>query len=152
MHPVYQASYDVLKNLHEGCLREISGLTQEELDWHVNREMNSVAVLAAHIAGAERYWMMDVLMRESSGRDRNREFATADLSAQILKKRLDSALDDVRSAFERLDVVHLTETRTSPRDGRKCTVAWAIAHVVEHTALHLGHMQITRQWVRSRQP
>jgi ankyrin repeat protein len=24
-------------------------------------------------------------------------------------------------------------------------VAWCLAHALEHTALHLGHMQITRQ-------
>lgn len=25
------------------------------------------------------------------------------------------------------------------------TVAWRLAHALEHTALHLGHMEITRQ-------
>ncbi|PKO22449.1 MAG: hypothetical protein CVU38_09500 [Chloroflexi bacterium HGW-Chloroflexi-1] len=29
--------------------------------------------------------------------------------------------------------------------GRQVTVRWGILHVIEHTALHLGHMQITYQ-------
>ncbi|PKO22446.1 MAG: hypothetical protein CVU38_09480 [Chloroflexi bacterium HGW-Chloroflexi-1] len=29
--------------------------------------------------------------------------------------------------------------------GRQVTVRWGILHVIEHTALHLGHMQITFQ-------
>ena len=28
---------------------------------------------------------------------------------------------------------------------RKVTVRWAILHVIEHTATHLGHIQLTRQ-------
>ncbi len=35
--------------------------------------------------------------------------------------------------------------RTDPRDGREYTVAWALFHALEHTALHLGQMQLTRQ-------
>jgi hypothetical protein len=31
------------------------------------------------------------------------------------------------------------------------TVAWAVLHAVDHTALHLGHIQITRQLWEQRQ-
>ena len=30
-------------------------------------------------------------------------------------------------------------------DGHNVPVRWAILHVIDHTALHLGHMQITYQ-------
>jgi hypothetical protein len=33
--------------------------------------------------------------------------------------------------------------------GREVPVRWCILHVVDHTALHLGHMQLTYQlWMR----
>ncbi len=150
MDPVIKAYFDILAALHEGCRTQISGMTQEELDWRPGDDMNSLAILTAHIAGAERYWISDVVMGEATGRDRDSEFATTCLSEHELSVFLDSALDYVRGAFEDLSAEHLAEVRTSPRNGRKYTVAWAIAHVLEHTALHLGHMQITQQWLRSR--
>jgi uncharacterized damage-inducible protein DinB len=141
---------DVLEALHEECQSLIAGMTQDALDWCPNADMNSLAILAAHIAGAERYWIGDVVMGESSNRDRDNEFATQGVSWDVLSKRLDSALKYSRGALEQLTVDQLDECRTSPRDGRKFSVAWSIAHVLEHTALHLGHMQITKQLVKTR--
>jgi uncharacterized damage-inducible protein DinB len=149
MDPVIEAYLDVLTILHEGCREQISGMTQEALDWRPGADMNSLAVLVVHITGAERYWIGDVVMGEESGRDRNSEFLTAGLSEDALAALLDGSLDYVRKAFDGLSVEQLAEVRISPRDGREYTVAWAIAHVLEHTALHLGHMQITNQLLRA---
>ena len=144
MEQILKDHLDVLEALHEGCVSQISGMTQDELDWRPDEDMNSLAILAAHIAGAERYWIGDVVMGESSGRDRDKEFATTGVSWKALSDQMDSALKYSRGAFKRLATDQLGEVRTSPRDGRKYTVAWSIAHVLEHTALHLGHMQITK--------
>ena len=149
MNPVFKACFDVLESLHESCQSQISGMTQDALDWCLDDGMNSMAILAAHIAGAERYWIGDVVMGETSSRDRDKEFETTGVSADVLSDRLDSALGYVREAFIRLTTGHLAEVRISPRDGREVTVAWSIAHVLEHTALHLGHMQITKQLLKS---
>jgi len=40
---------------------------------------------------------------------------------------------------------NLQQIRNSPRDDRKFTVGRALAHALQHTALHLGHAQVTRQ-------
>ncbi|UCF61867.1 MAG: DinB family protein [Anaerolineaceae bacterium] len=149
MDPVLEPYFDILVTLHEGCRTQISGMTQEELDWRPSNDMNSLAVLVAHIAGAERYWISDVVMGEATGRDRDSEFATTGVRENELSNLLDSALEYIRKVFDNLSYDHLAEVRISPRDGRTYTVAWAIAHVLEHTALHLGQMQITRQWVKS---
>ena len=145
MDPVIQAYFEILKAIHKGYRAQISGLTQEELDWSPGDEMNSLAVLSAHVAGAERYWISDIVMGEESGRDRDKEFATAGVSGEILSNRLDSVLDYAQEAFDRMEANQLAELRTSARDGRERTVAWWITNLLEHAALHLGHMQITRQ-------
>jgi uncharacterized damage-inducible protein DinB len=150
MDPVLEAYFDILVSLHEGCRTQISEMTQEELDWRPSNELNSLAILAAHIAGAERYWISDVVIGEATDRDRDSEFTTTGMSEHELASLMDSSLDYVRKAFDDLSADHLAEVRISPRDGRKYTVAWAIAHVLEHTALHLGHMQITQHWLRLR--
>ena len=150
MDPILKACLDILETLHESCQAQISGMTQDALDWRPDDGMNSIAILAAHIAEAERYWIGYVVMGEASGRDRDQEFVTTGVSEDALSDRLDSALAYVREAFKRLTTDHLAEVRISPRDGREFTVAWSIAHVLEHTALHLGHMQITKQLQKSR--
>jgi len=39
----------------------------------------------------------------------------------------------------------LAAERTAYADGRTMTVGACLLHVLRHTALHTGHMQITRQ-------
>jgi uncharacterized damage-inducible protein DinB len=150
MDPIIKSYSDVLEALHKDCMKQISGLTQEELDWSPGEDMNSLAILSAHIAGAERYWIGDHLMGEASGRVRDDEFSTSGLTVDALSKQLDTALKYSREAFDRLTADQLGEIRKSPQGDREFTVAWIIAHVLRHTALHLGHMEVTRQLVKSR--
>jgi hypothetical protein len=44
----------------------------------------------------------------------------------------------------------LGELRTGSRDSRTYSVAWALLHALEHTAIHLGHAHIGRQLVDAR--
>ncbi len=145
MNPVFKAYFEILEALHEGHRAQMAGLNQEELDWSPGDEMNSLAVLSAHVAGAEQFWISDIVMGEESGRDRDKEFATSGVRGEILSSQMDAVLDYAREAFDRMQADQLAELRTSPRDGRERTVAWWITNLLEHTALHLGHMQITKQ-------
>ncbi|HVO68895.1 MAG TPA: DUF664 domain-containing protein, partial [Aggregatilineaceae bacterium] len=113
--------------------------------------MNSLAVLATHVAGAERYWIGDVIAGEPSGRDRRAEFRASRLDTDTLKTRLAGSLAYVRGVLERLVLQDLEAIRTSPRDERQITVAWCLAHTLAHTATHMGHIQLTRQMWEQRQ-
>jgi hypothetical protein len=111
--------------------------------------MNSLCVLIVHTAGAERYWFGDVACQDPSDRNRGAEFEVQDLAADQLAERLDRGLIYVRKAAEKIWLTNLQETRISPRDNREYTAGWALAHALEHTALHLGHAQLTRQlWLQ----
>ena len=145
MKQPFEDFYKLLEDLHENCKDQIGGLAQDELDWSPGTGMNSIAVLVVHIAGSERFWIGDTIMREPSGRDREAEFVTSGVSEQALVDLLDTSLAYIEGAFDRLDVEVLAENRISPRDGREISVARTIAHVIEHTALHLGHIQIGRE-------
>ena len=150
MDPMIESVLDVLEDLHSDVKKQISGLTQDELDWSPGDDMNSLAVLTAHVAGSERYWISDVIMQEVSGRVREEEFATLGTTEDALSKQLDSVLEYIREAFDRFAPDQLSQVRTSSQGDREYTVAWAIAHVLRHTSLHVGHMQITRQRLNSR--
>lgn len=134
-----------LPALHTEIERTIEGLPPPALDWVPGPDMNSLGVLAVHVAGAERYWIGDVVGRDPSGRDRAAGFRTRGLDAATLKARLTEALAHSQAVLEGLTLPDLEASRVSPRDGRVFMVARCLAHVLEHTALHLGHMQITRQ-------
>jgi uncharacterized damage-inducible protein DinB len=145
METFFQDCLDRLQRLHGEMEFAMEGLPQSALDWMPGTGMNSLCVLAVHVAGAERYWIGDVIAREPSSRDRQAEFRAQGLDAATLRKRLRDALNCCQSAFGRLTLEDLAESRVSPRDGRRTAVSWSIAHILEHTAVHTGHMQVTRQ-------
>ncbi len=147
-----ESSFEILDSLHRDCKRQIAGLTLEKLEWSPGKDMNSLAVLAAHIAGAERYWIGDVVMGEDSARVRDEEFTTAGVHEAELISRLDSSLDYVEEAFGRLTLDSLSEVRRPAGSDRDLSVTWSIVHVLQHTALHLGHMEITRQLLDAHPP
>jgi len=145
MIPALQEYLDRLHSLHAELQRAIEGLPPAALDWSPGPDLNSLAVLAVHVAGAERYWIGEVIGRDPSGRVRAAEFQTQGLSAENLIARLDAALTHSRTVLTTLAPADLDAKRSVPRDGREVSVAWALAHTLEHTAIHLGHLQIMRQ-------
>ncbi len=136
---------DRLKCLHEDMKAAIKELPQAALDWVPGPGMNSLGVLIVHATGAERYWIGDVACQDPSNRNRGAEFEAKDIEAHQLAERLDHGLIYITKAIKSLRLANLQEMRISPRDNRKYTVGWALAHALEHTALHLGHAQVTRQ-------
>jgi len=140
---------DMLHMLHEECKQTLLGLSTEQLDWRPFEGENSIAALAVHIAGAEKYWVGDCIMEEPSNRDRPAEFATRGVPQESLSRILDDSLNYVHTALGQLSDDLLSESRAHPRTGEQITVAWALAHVIQHTALHLGHMQVTKELLKN---
>ncbi len=150
MLPFFQDYLERLEALHRDIWRAIAGLPQEALDWTPGPDMNSIAVLAAHTAGAERYWIGDVIAGDSSSRVRDDEFRTRDLNAMALAALLTEALVYSRAVLEGLALEDLEAARTLGME-EPTTVGWCLAHALEHTAQHLGHIQLTRQLWEHRQ-
>lgn len=151
MLPILEDYWERLQALHEGIESAIEVLPLAALDWVPGPDMNSLGVLVTHVAGAERYWIGDVAGHDPSGRDRAAEFRTQGADAAALKTRLAETLAHSRAVLEKLTLPDLEARCVSPRDGRRFTVAWSLAHALEHTALHLGHIQLTRQLWHQRQ-
>jgi uncharacterized damage-inducible protein DinB len=150
MLEVYAEIIERLRSLHNDMKQAIEGLPQEALDWIPGSEINSLSVLVIHTAGAERYWIGDVIGGDDSRRVRGAEFRVKGISTNKLNERLDEVLSHSEGVLAALNLDDLGTIRTSPRDGRKVTVAWSLVHALEHTGLHLGHMQIIRQlWDQS---
>lgn len=141
-----------LAMLHHEMDQALTGLPQAALDWSLGPELNSLAVLAAHVAGSELFWIGDVIIRQKSTRVRDYEFQTTAVTADDLKIRLAQALADSRQAVAQLTLADLAEQRASLRgDGAVYSVAWCLLHALEHVAIHVGHMQLARQWWEQQQ-
>ena len=137
-----------LEDLRGQVIDLIRDLPPEALNWRpVEGEedhiTNSLAVLAAHIAGAEQFWIHEVIGEDPKTRDRDQEFVTeaanaADIIAKHMqnKKRTREILEDWDST--QLEKIYLVHEKQVP-------ARWAILHIIDHTSLHLGHMQITYQ-------
>jgi len=144
MELFFRDYFDHLQKLHGEIELVLQDLPQGALDWTPGNGMNSLGVLAVHVAGAERYWIGDVVAGESSNRNREAEFYTQGVTVSELNERLSASLDFSRIVMEGLRLNDLHELRVSPRDGRQFNVGWVLNHALEHIAIHLGQMQITR--------
>ncbi|MDQ2692427.1 MAG: DUF1572 domain-containing protein [Chloroflexota bacterium] len=136
---------DLMQANHKEILRALEGLPSAALDWTPGSDMNSISVLIFHLTGAERYWIGDVAAQDPKERDRDAEFRVREVDAGVLKKRLADNLEYARNMLGNFNTGDLEAPRVSSRDGRTYSVAWALLHALEHTALHLGQIQLTRQ-------
>ncbi len=145
MSNCYTDYLDNLAELHTEIMKTVRTLPPEALDWVPVQGANSLCVLIVHVAGAEKFWLGDVVAGEPSGRDRPKEFQAKNLSIAALETKLNESLGYAELVLEKLNMEDLGALRTSPRDGQQVTVAWALDHTLKHTAIHLGHIQLTRQ-------
>jgi uncharacterized damage-inducible protein DinB len=151
MQMFFTAFLNNLQEHHDEIRTAIKGLSPSALDWTPGAEINSLSVQVTHLTGAERYWIGDVIAREPTERDREAEFRVQGFSGQVLLQRLSDNEAYFQKVLEPLALQVLEQSRISPRNGKSVTVGWALCHVLKHTSLHLGHMQITRQLWEQRQ-
>jgi len=123
----------------------IANLPAEALNWRPIEDdaTNSLAVLAAHVVGAEHFWIGEVVGGRPPTRDRDVEFTTQATDASELVRLLEDTGAETREVLSALRTADLDGTREAR--GRMIPVRWCILHVIDHTALHLGHMQLTYQ-------
>jgi uncharacterized damage-inducible protein DinB len=131
--------------MHKEIKKAIAGLSVEALDWVPAGNTNSINVLVTHLAAAEQYWGADVPLGRESDRVREEEFEAGGMSESELVQLLDDTLEIVRAGFEDLTLSDLEVVRHAKKQNMDITAGWAILHALEHTAQHLGHIQMTVQ-------
>lgn len=146
MEKYFQDFLNLLEIVHTDISKAVAGLPQDAIDWMPGPELNSIGILLAHIAGAERFWLVDIVKDEQSERIRATEFETHGIQVEALLSGLNTNLESIRQVLQDLRLEDLVVQRKSPRDGRIFTIGWCLLHGLEHTALHTAHIQITRQF------
>jgi uncharacterized damage-inducible protein DinB len=142
----------VFERIARDALAALRGISDELLNKRLDLpESNTLFVLATHLAGAGEFWSLELTAGRKVVRDRAAEFAAsgsyADLEAHFRRW-----IDAVRETLTPLPDAVLDEVRYGPPDGYsgvlppgQMTARECLLHAVEHAALHLGHIQLTRQ-------
>ena len=140
----YRNYLDRIQELHTDIKKCIAGLSAEALDWKPQPEMNSFTVLITHLSGAERYWIGDMAGQDPSNRDRDSEFRAKGSDEATLVQCLDDSLAYIEKTIEKLTLDDLDTKISSAKHQQSFTISWSLLHALEHTASHMGHMQIMR--------
>jgi hypothetical protein len=102
-------------------------------------------VFVTHLTGAERYWIGDVVAGQSSDRNRDAEFAAKGCGQDDLIRKMEISREYAGEVIRKIKYEDLSNRCISPRDGSEITIGYALNYTLEHTAIHLGHIQIIRQ-------
>jgi uncharacterized damage-inducible protein DinB len=145
MEAYYSRYLKQLESWHKEIKQALLEMDEAGLDWSPGEGMNSVTVLVAHAAGAERYWFGDVAAGESSRRDRPAEFKAREIGVTALIQKIDDAWRYAEETLSHFTLDDLERECLVPHSGAWVSVAYALRHAMAHTALHLGHIQVTRQ-------
>lgn len=154
MLPEVESYLERIEDIRGQVIQLITDLPPDALNWRPvegddDHATNSPAVLAAHVAGAEHFWIHEVVGRQPPTRQRDQEFVTVVDSPTPLLDKLSAVADETRHVLSALTEDDLNSTREV--QSRTVPVRWAILHVIDHTSLHVGHLQITYQLWRSGQ-
>jgi uncharacterized damage-inducible protein DinB len=137
-----------IKDLNQQVCDFVGDIPAEGLNWRPDfKDINSLAVLASHIAGAQISWIVQVIGQRDFTHDRGGEFDTVVTSGQQLVNDLSRIFSEVDEVLESLSTVDAGEIR--PFKDHQVPIRWGLVHIIDHTALHFGQMQLMYQfWSR----
>ncbi len=129
----------------------VQGLNEDQLNWRPPiAGANSAYVIAAHTLGNARAWVLGIACAQDVERDRPAEFRASGPDAAALVDEARDLSQQIESALASMAPSDL-DRRLVPLpkywgEGQpyEISVREALFHVVEHAALHLGHLQLTR--------
>ncbi len=141
---VYLTEFGILKGLIRDAIR---GLSDEAANWRpLAKDTNSIYAILCHLTGAESHWIGQVIGGEAVDRDREAEFRASGHLSEImdLREKIGRTSERILSS---LSASQLGESRvlTLSTGTSTYTVRWCILRVLTHCAIHLGHIQLTRQ-------
>src|SRR5579859_326693 len=140
----------VLEDIGQRVLRELEDLPDGALNRAVALpEANTLFALATHLVGAGEFWVLTMIGGREIARDREAEFHASG-QYQDLERRYSAWMGAARDVlwalteneFDRL--VSVPPERRAALGDQPLTVRTCVLHAIEHSALHLGHIQLTR--------
>ncbi|MEX1254433.1 MAG: DinB family protein [Dehalococcoidia bacterium] len=140
----------------------VEGLDEAQLNWRPPApDTNSIYVLATHILGNAEAWVLGIACEQPMERDRPAEFLATGPDPSAIVANAHDLARRFKQAFEALPSGDLDLTRRPAsaslsslwggRSAQPVTARDAILQVIGHGSGHLGHIAITRDWMRATQ-
>ena len=147
---------DELHRLFDRLEQSVRGLDERTLNWRPPvAEPNSIFVLGTHILGNAEGWILGIACGQRIPRDRDAEFVSSGSSAAPLLDGAQELLQRIDAALAALPEGALDEERDPTQalwgvgTTHPVSVREAIMHVIEHAALHLGHIDMVKELAKA---
>jgi uncharacterized damage-inducible protein DinB len=131
-----------LGQYREIMIWKIEDLDEEKARFRPTENGNSLLNLIVHLTGVEWSWSEQVIAGNEVNRDRDAEFRELD------EMGVAKAIEAYRAAGARTNEI---ARAMKPEDACKgepgFSVRWVLTHLVEETARHAGHADITRELI-----
>lgn len=151
MDPQVRPFIQSLETLHSDIFAAVEPLTDREVNWPHPQLSNTIGILLRHVAGSERYWIIEVVGGRKVPRNRDAEFGREPLAKEVAVADLRAAYDSVRAVLESLSAADLVREIEIPfrNERRVLPVGWALLHSLQHTSYHLGQLQLFKKMAQS---
>jgi uncharacterized damage-inducible protein DinB len=132
-----------LVHLRQGAIFKLAGLDVVQLRWKPAPTANSLGAIVVHLGLAERLWLRAIFAGEAMDMSwRGHMFDLPDgwsVDDVVAFYRAETAAAD--AVLDRADSFDLASSAPI----RPTTLRWVVTHLIEETARHAGHMDITRE-------
>ena len=122
---------------------KIEGLDEAQARWRPTEQANSLLVLIRHLSGVERNWFQRVIAGREIERNRDRELE--EIEGVTIAEAIAEYREEWRRSDDVLDGVGSLDDPCKGEPG--FSVRWVLLHMLEETARHAGHADITRELI-----
>ena len=141
----------VIERIGRDILAKIGELSDEQLNQPLPiPDANTIFAIATHAVGMGEFWVLTLIGNRPSNRKRAAEFQAVG-EGKPLTTRYQQWIADVHALLDGLPDAAMARVVEPPLEFRSTgglqdgplTVRDCLYHVVEHTATHLGHIQLS---------
>ncbi len=143
---------DLLERIARDTMAQFEGITPDDLNRALTLpESNTLFALATHLVSSGEYWTLVRVGKREIARDRSAEFHATGRIEDLLA-RYERWIQDMHEVLDTFPDERLNEpiepmVSHSAIKSSTYNICEALLHAVEHSALHLGHIQLTRQFL-----
>ena len=131
-------------------IRELEDVPEELLNRNVEvPEANSLYAIATHLMASGESWTLGAVGGQELERDRDSEFVATGRFAD-LRARHDAWMVALHELLDGMPDAELDRSTGVPpyrADLEQMTVEHALLHALDHVSIHLGHIQVTKQFL-----
>jgi hypothetical protein len=132
-----------LTHLRESAIYKLEGLDPSQLRWTPAPTANSLGAIVVHLGYCERLWTRVIFAGEAMDLSwRGHMFTLPD--GWAVDEVVGFYRDETTAADRVLDQASSFDL-PSRGDLRPTTLRWVVGHLIEETARHVGHMDLTRE-------